>query len=83
MSSNPNYAELFEQYRLETDPFIKEQILDQIYVFNEPLTIEEAQLFGYVYDGYIENDPGVVDGVFSSYVGVYINQEGVYTGNYP
>lgn len=80
---NPNYAELFEQIRLETNPVIREQLIEQAYQFNEPLTPEEAQFFDYLIPGYVQNNPGGVGNSFRSYVGVYINQEGEYTGNYP
>lgn len=83
MTENPNYTQLFAQLESETDPVIRDQILTQIYQFNQPIAPEEAQLFGYMYDDYVEKNPGIVGNSFSSYVGVYINQEGEYTGIYP
>jgi hypothetical protein len=83
MTTNPNYALLLQQIAQETDPVIKQQLIDQCYVFNEPLTSEEAALFDYCEPGYIDKNPGIVGNSFASYVGVYINQQGEYSGIYP
>lgn len=34
----------------------------------------------YVYSGYVDPDPGYIDGVYSSYVGIYISDVGEYSG---
>ena len=62
MATNPDYDALFAQIAVETDPVIKQQLIDQAYVFNEPLTAHEKELFAYVYDDYIEDNPGYVQG---------------------
>lgn len=82
MSTNPNYALLLQQIAQETNPVIRAQLIAQCYVFNEPLTEEEASLFDYVQGDYIDKNPGIVGNSFSSYVGVYINNEGEYSGEY-
>lgn len=83
MSENPDYVQLFSQLENETDPIIRDQILTQIYQFNQPINEDVAQLFSYMYDDYVENNPGIQGNSFSSYVGVYINQQGEYSGIYP
>jgi hypothetical protein len=55
---------------------VRQTLLDQLFVFNEELTEAEKNLFNYIEDTYIENNPGDVNSVFSSYVGVYFNDEG-------
>ena len=82
MPDNPNYADLFALLAITTDPILRQELEDQIYQFNAPLTPEEAQLFDYVYQDYIINNPGIQGNSFSSYVGIYISQEGEYTGDY-
>lgn len=79
---NPNYIELFELYRLETDPVARQELLEQIYQFNTPLTPEEIDLFNYFSDDYVINNPGIQGNSFSSYIGVYFNQQGENTGEY-
>ena len=83
MTSNPNYAELLPLIAQETDPVVKQQLIAQASVVNIPLTPEEASLFDYCEPGYISNNPGYVANNFSSYIGIYIDQDGVYTGIYP
>jgi hypothetical protein len=78
--ANPDYETLLQAAAAETDPVLKQQLLDQAFVFNEILTPEDIQLFSYVQDGYIDNNPGIVGNSFSSYVGIYINNEGEDTG---
>lgn len=81
--TKPNYALLLQQIAQETDPVIKQQLINQCYQFTEPLTDDEIALFDYCLPGYIENNPGIAGNAFSSYIGVYINQEGEYSGVYP
>jgi len=81
--ANPDYATLLAQIAAEDDPVLKQALIDQAYVFNQTPTDEEIQLFAYIQDDYIENNPGIVGNSFSSYVGVYYNNEGEDTGGLP
>lgn len=81
--TNPNYALLLQQIAQEEDPVVKQQLIDQCYQFNDQLTEEEAVLFDYCIPGYIDKNPGYTNNKYSSYIGVYINQDGEYTGVYP
>jgi hypothetical protein len=83
MTTNPNYALLLQQIAQETNPTIKAELIAQCSVINEPLTEEEIALFDYFEPDYIDKNPGIIGNSFSSYVGVYISQEGEYTGDYP
>lgn len=74
--AKPNYIEIANNIANETDPTIKQGLLDQLYVFIEPLTPQEKELFDYVQEGYIENNPAVIDGEFTSYVGIYYTSDG-------
>jgi hypothetical protein len=73
--TKPNYALLLNQIAQETNPIIKQQLIEQCYVFTEELTEEEIELFGYVQDDYIENNPGLVGNNLKSYVGVYYDED--------
>lgn len=77
----PDYAGLFAQIAIETDPVIKEQLRLQAYDFSVPfplpdgetiedyeLTKHEKELFAYTYDGYIEDNPGYAEGDYSTSV---------------
>ena len=77
----PDYAALFAQIAIETDPVVKEQLRLQAYNFSPPvplpegetvedylLTPHEQELFAYTYDGYIENNPGYFEGNYSTSV---------------
>lgn len=79
--AKPDYAALFAQIAIETDPVIKEQLRLQAYNFSPPvplpegetvedylLTPHEQELFAYTYDGYIENNPGYLEGNYSTSV---------------
>ena len=68
MANNPDYFAIAEQLKTQTDPVIRQQLRDQLYVFNAPLTRQEKDLFNYIQDGYIEDNPAD-DG--DSYVGNY------------
>jgi hypothetical protein len=81
--ANPDYATLLAQIAAEDDPVLKQQLIDQAYIFEEILTEEEISLFDYIVSGYIENNPGTVGNSFSSYVGVYYNDNGEDTGGLP
>tara|TARA_B100002019_G_scaffold283492_1_gene289955 strand:+ start:32 stop:274 length:243 start_codon:yes stop_codon:yes gene_type:complete len=79
--AKPDYATLLGQIAAETDPTAKQALIDECYVFLEPLTEAEEDLFGYVPRNYYENNPGTDDdGNFISYIGVYYNQAGANTG---
>lgn len=80
MTTNPNYAVLLQQIAQETDPIIRQQLIDQCYVFNVPLTEAEKDLFNYCSSGYIDKNPGIVGNSFASYVGVYVSDQGEFTG---
>jgi hypothetical protein len=69
----PDYAALFAQYEVETDPAIRAQLWDLIYDFTPPdplpegetiedylLTDAEKELFGYVLDDYVVPNPGTL-----------------------
>lgn len=59
---NPNYAVLLAQIAAETDPVLKAALIAQCYVFNEPLTDAERELFEYCAFDYVEDNPGYVEG---------------------
>lgn len=80
---NPLYNEGLITIANEEDAEVKALLVAEIYQFLFDLTPEERAVFGYFEPDYVENDPGIVGNTFSSYVGVYINQEGEYTGEYP
>jgi len=76
--AKPDYATLLGQIAVETDPVVKQQLIDQCYVFTEPLTNEEKDLFGYINSDYFVDNPSATesfldDGVLKakSFVGVY------------
>ena len=71
--ANPNYASLLAQIATETNPTAKQALIDQCYIFTEPLTDSEKELFNYMNSGYIENNPGIVGNSFASYVGIYFS----------
>lgn len=100
----PDYAALFAQYEVETDPIVRAQLWELIYNFTPPnplppgeviedylLTPEEEELFGYVLNDYVENNPGYIEGyagssylyVFPDYVADgYINIQNADVGLY-
>lgn len=80
---NPIYSEGLQTIAAEEDPEVKQLLQQEIFQFFEELTPSEIALFDYLEPGYIADNPGIVGNAFSSYVGVYINQEGEYTGVYP
>ena len=73
---NPNYQVLLTLISLETDPTVKNRLIEQTYIFETELTQAEENLFDYCDEGYINNNPGIKDGVFSSYVGSYYSASG-------
>jgi len=79
--AKPDYATLLGQIAQETNTEIRDALIEECYVFDEPLTDEEKQLFSYVFDGYVEDNPGYDDAnTFVSYVGKYFSLEGDETG---
>jgi hypothetical protein len=82
-TGNPLYGEGLTTIKQEEDAEVKALLLAEIYQFLFDLTPEERAVFGYFEPDYVENDPGIVGNAFASYVGVYINQEGEYSGEYP
>lgn len=79
---NPLYNEGLLTIGQEEDAEVKNLLIAEIYQFLFDLTPEERSPFGYFELDYLENDPGIVGNAFSSYVGVYISQEGEYSGEY-
>ena len=73
---NPNYFAISEQLKNETDPAVRQQLKDQLYVFEEELTEEEKSLFGYWAIGYIQDDPGYIENEYTSFVGRYFSSSG-------
>ncbi len=55
--ANPDYATLLPQIAAETDPTAKQALIDQCYVFTDPLTVEERELFEYSAFDYIADNP--------------------------
>ena len=73
--ANPDYATLLPLIAAETDPVARQALIDQAYQFNETLTDDEIEVFGYVNYDYVrdvDNDYSV----FTEYVGAYYNAEG-------
>ena len=59
--ANPDYATLLPLIAAETDPVLKQQLIDQCYQFLVPLTDAERELFEYSNFDYIENNPGYLE----------------------
>ena len=76
---NPLYREGLAVLAGETNLTVKEALSAEIFQFLVTLTPEERDVFNYVADDYIENNPGIVGNAFASYVGIYINQQGEYS----
>ena len=74
--AKPDYATLLGQIAVETDPKKKATLEAQCFVFNEPLTEAEEELFGYVNNNYIRFNPGEEANKFKSYVGTYFSDTG-------
>lgn len=80
---NPLYEKGLQLIKKETDENVVASLKKEIYTFVRELTPEENNVFNYIEDGYVADNPGIVGNSFSSYVGVYINQQGEYSGVYP
>ena len=59
--ANPDYATLLPLIAAETDPVIKQQLIDQCYQFFVQLTDAERELFEYSSFDYVEDNPGYVN----------------------
>ena len=66
--AKPDYETLLGQIAAETDPTAKQALIDQCYVFLEPLTEYEEDLFSFTFRDYIADNP-TDDG--ESFVGKY------------
>jgi len=71
--AKPDYAALFAQIAIETDPAVKADLQTQAYTFTPPdplpegetvddylLTPAEIELFNFTVDDYVEDNPGYV-----------------------
>jgi hypothetical protein len=67
--AKPDYATLLGLIAAETDPTAKQALIDQCYVFLEPLTESEEDLFAYSERDYFADNP---DNALNSYVGEYL-----------
>ena len=67
--AKPDYKTLLGLIAAETDPTAKQALIDQCYVFLEPLTEAEEDLFAYSERGYFADNP---DDDLNSYVGEYL-----------
>jgi hypothetical protein len=87
--AKPNYQTLLAQIAAESNTVIKQQLIDECYIFTEELTSTEEDLFNYVSSNYIENNPGIETFISTqyypndlslkanSYVGVYYDEDGI------
>lgn len=73
---NPDYVSIFDELEVTSDLVRRQELIESAYKFNQPLEDFEKELFSYVLDGYIDNNPGVQGNSFSSYVGVYFSNTG-------
>ncbi len=73
--ANPDYATLLASIAAATGA-TRTALEAQCYVFEEPLTDTEKNLFNYVFDDYLTFNPGTDSGTFKSFVGVYFNDSG-------
>lgn len=67
--AKPDYKTLLSQIASETDSDQKQILINKCYVFLEPLTQEEEDLFAYSVRGYFADNP---DDDKKSFVGVYL-----------
>lgn len=82
--AKPDYATLLGQIAVEKNKetpntALIEALTEECYVFNydDLPTEQEKQLFSYVLDGYVEDNPGRDEAnTFVSYIGVYFSDEG-------
>ena len=75
--AKPDYETLLGQIVAETDPTAKKPALEaQCFVFLEPLTEAEKELFAYLDNDYLLFNPGREANSFKSYVGTYFSDTG-------
>ena len=67
--AKPNYSSLLSQIAAESDSDAKQLLIDQCYIFNLELTTAEKDLFNYIADDYIADNP---DNNNVSYIGEYL-----------
>tara|TARA_Y100000389_G_C17470122_1_gene529653 strand:- start:8919 stop:9125 length:207 start_codon:yes stop_codon:yes gene_type:complete len=67
--AKPDYATLLGLIAAETDKEARQALIDQCYVFLDPLTESEEDLFAYSERGYFADNP---DDALNSYVGEYL-----------
>ena len=65
--ANPDYAALLAQIAAETDPVLRQALIDQAYSFQEELTDDEIELFEFTQFGYIDPNPGLFTDTSASY----------------
>lgn len=68
---NPNYLYGLPAILREKNQLVKDSLIKEIFTFLYPLTDEEQSAFGYFFYDYIENNPGYVNGILTSYVGFF------------
>ena len=73
--ANPVYATLLARIAAATGA-TRTALEAQCYVFEEPLTDTEKNLFNYVFDDYLTFNPGTESGTYKSFVGIYFNDSG-------
>jgi hypothetical protein len=56
--TNPDYAALLAAIAAETDPVLKQALIDQAYVFTSTPTDGEIELFEFFNYDYVEPNPG-------------------------
>ena len=73
--ANPDYATLLPLIAAASGA-AKTALEAQCFVFDEPLTDTEKNLFNYVFDDYLTFNPGTESGTYKSFVGIYFNDSG-------
>ena len=73
--ANPDYATLLASIADATGA-TRTALEAKCYVFEEPLTDTEKNLFNYVFDDYLTFNPGTESGTYKSFVGIYFNDSG-------
>ncbi len=68
----PVYSTLLSRIATEADPVEKQKLIDECYDFSQPLTKEEEDLFNYVSDDYLVDNPGTT----TAYIGKYYGENG-------
>ena len=74
--AKPDYETLLGQIAAETDPTAKAALEAQSFVFLEPWTEAEKELFAYLDNDYLICNPGREANSFKSYVGTYFSDTG-------